>query len=523
RGRAPFPACGAPAPAPHTPEMAPGRGAGDDDTDADKDEPRAAISAEDSMLAPDQAARARVLATHTTEEEPIAGPLTVAVSENEITLSCEGKSKVVRVPESRAGAVSALMSGYAFAVGCAHPDEPRRLLFDALSYMTFRLDPHSNFLPPVAYESLETETSGRFGGVGIEVGLRGDHLTVVAPIEGTPAGQAGLLPMDRIVAVDGKSTEGMSLTEAVNLIRGEIGSPVVLTIRRVHEDREEAFDVTLVRSTIPIDTIRVEMLENRVAIVRIFSFNVTTTADLEASLKALDEDPDGPPRALILDLRNNPGGLLNQAVSVADAFLESGMIVNTIGRGRLQEKESFATKANSRADTPLLVLVNSGSASGSEIVAGALQDHKRAVIVGTRTFGKGSVQSIFKLPEGTGLRLTTALYYTPSGRSIQAEGIVPDVQMRLPEVDEQLVSLYAESAWEGHLTSLAAKRDTADVELEAKVVREALLARGQIVEDPDYPEKGDWTLRFARMMLDGKDLTHDAIVERARKLYEQMS
>ncbi len=430
-------------------------------------------------------------------------PLTVVAKDGEITLTINDQSMTIAVVDDRNQAVDAYMRGYRFVMRNIEGDAGDKLFYKSLEYMTRKLDPHSGFLPPVQYDNIQAETQGHFGGVGIEVGIRGDMLTVVAPIEGTPAFRAKLAPMDRIVAVEGKTTIGMSLYEAVNLIRGEIGTPVVLTIRRVGIDD---FDVKLIRSDIPVNTIKAIWQDGNVAWVRIFSFNQSTADDLKSSLKSFESE-HGDIRGLILDLRFNPGGLLDQAVAVSDMFLESGMIVNTLGRGRLRESESFAASPGTRGGVPIIVLVNNGSASASEIVAGALQDHERALVVGTRTFGKGSVQSIFRLPDNAGLRLTTALYYTPSGRSIQASGITPDVHIRFPELEEQLAALHSESAFKGQIKSNMTVQEVPDVEIDGKVLHEFYQKTGKIVEDEFQPEKNDWLLVFAVEILQGKDIS----------------
>lgn len=441
------------------------------------------------------------------------GPLKVEIADGTATLSIDGVSTNIPLPHDRGAAVDAFLQGYEFVRGRVPDGDPEEDLFnEALEYMTYQLDPHSQFMPGLQYQRLRNETQGHFGGVGIEVGMRSDLLTVIAPIPGTPAAEAGLLPMDRIVKVDGTDTLGLSLIEAVDLIRGEIGTEVLLTIRR---GEQPTFDVKLVRNDIPVNSIKTEVFDDGTALVRLFSFNQNTAEDLS---KALDElDALKPPvRGVILDMRNNPGGLLDQAVAVADQFLPSGMIVNTIGRGRMRETEKFATRPGTRENIPLVVLINSVSASASEIVAGALQDHRRALILGTRSFGKGSVQSIFTLNENSGLRLTTALYYTPSGRSIQAEGIVPDVRVRLsPEEERMLAEFWSESALSGHLKSQATSEGSSRVVVDAQKMRDHFLASGAIVEDEDYPEKGDWLLVFARRIMSGPDLSIDGMIAKA--------
>ncbi|MCB9477668.1 MAG: S41 family peptidase, partial [Deltaproteobacteria bacterium] len=452
--------------------------------------------------------------------ENLKSPLTVEALDNDmVRLTINGQNTVVAVPKERQTAALSLLKGYEFVKSQSGGDPEKRMLYDSLSYMAYNLDPHSNFLPPEHYGNLKAETSGKFGGVGIEVGMRGDLLTIIAPIEGTPAAGAKLHPLDRIVAVDHTSTIGMRLLDAVELIRGEIGTSVVLTIRRAGTDD---FDVTLVRDTIPVHTIKTELSEGGVAWIRVYSFNVNTAKDLREAIENY-EVAGKTPKVIILDLRNNPGGLLDQAVNVADYFLTSGMIVNTIGRGRLQEQEKFASARGTRADVPLIVLINSGSASGSEIVAGALQDHKRALIVGTRSFGKGSVQSIFRLSGGSALRLTTALYYTPSGRSIQAEGIVPDLRIRLPEDDEKILALYSESALQGHLTSEAVVEQQSRFAVEAEKLRQHYLKTGETVDDEDYPEKGDWLLVFARHLAQSPDKSIDGMLGYAEKMVSRMA
>ncbi|MCL4233538.1 MAG: PDZ domain-containing protein [Deltaproteobacteria bacterium] len=448
------------------------------------------------------------------------GPLRVEIEGHHAVLSIANESLAIDIPEDRRGAVDAFLRAYVFVRDNLDGGDPKQDLFnDALGYMTFRLDPHSQFMAASQYTRLRDETSGHFGGVGIEVGMRSEQLTVIAPIPGTPAAKAGLKPMDRIVKVDGVETLGLSLTEAVDMIRGEIGTSVTLTMRRADEP---PFEVSLLRSDIPVNTIKAERIEGDIAWIRVYSFNQNTGADLR---KALGEfDRKAPPlRGIILDMRNNPGGLLDQAVEVADEFLSAGIIVNTIGRGRLRETEKFATMPGARGNVPVIALINSVSASGTEIVAGALQDHKRALILGTRSFGKGSVQSIFKLREDAGLRLTTALYYTPSGRSIQAQGIVPDVLVKLSPEEERMLAMYwSESALSGHLKSQAVTESEADVVCEAEKMRAHYLKTGAIVEDENYPEKGDWLLVFAREILDGEDRSIPAMTERARAIVNDL-
>ena len=301
--------------------------------------------------------------------------------------------------------------------------EPRKLIYGAIQGMLSSLDPHSSFLRPDDYKELQVETKGSFSGIGIEITLRDGILTVVSPIEGTPAYRAGLKANDKILKINGKSTKDMGLLEAVKILRGPKGSKVTISIFR--EGWSELKDVTIVRDVIPIRSVRSRLIDNRYAYIRITTFRNNTTAELKKALYKMEKEKDI--QGLIMDLRNNPGGLLDQAVSVADEFLEKGLIVYTDGRVKDQKMRFSAHPNGHHHDYPVVVLVNEGSASASEIVAGALQDHKRAIILGTQTFGKGSVQTIIPLEDGSAVRLTTARYYTPSGRSIQAKGIEPDI------------------------------------------------------------------------------------------------
>ena len=302
--------------------------------------------------------------------------------------------------------------------------DAKDLINGAIRGMVQTLDPHSSYLSPEEFKELQMETRGSFTGVGTEITLKNGVLTVVAPIDGTPAYRAGIRSGDSIIKIDGKSTKDMTLREAVKLIRGPRGTKVVLTITRKNETKP--IDITIVRDVIPLRSVRFETLGKYHGYLRISNFQGKTSAETIKALKKLQSGPE-PLRGLILDLRSNPGGLLDQAVNVADLFLKDGLIVFTKGRTEQQNMKFKAQKSVLVGNYPVVVLVNGGSASASEILAGALQDHRRALILGTRTFGKASVQTIIPFPDGSGLRLTTARYYTPSGRSIQAEGIKPDV------------------------------------------------------------------------------------------------
>src|SRR5437660_5662458 len=306
-------------------------------------------------------------------------------------------------------------------------DVPTKALIEgAINGMLASLDPHSAYLTPDLYKELQVDTKGSFGGLGIEITTRNGMLTIVSPIEDTPAYRAGLKSGDEIMKIDGEFTKDMTLVDAVKKMRGAKDTKVTLTLKR--ESAPDIFDVTMTRELIKIQSVKWKMLEKGYGYVRVTQFQERTDDDLERALKSLDKDTGGL-QGLVLDLRNDPGGLLTQAVRVADLFLESGLIVYTDGRLENQKQKYFAHKPGTWGDFPMVVLVNGGSASASEIVAGALQDHKRAIILGTQTFGKGSVQTILPLDDNSALRLTTARYFTPSGRSIQATGIVPDIVM----------------------------------------------------------------------------------------------
>jgi carboxyl-terminal processing protease len=305
--------------------------------------------------------------------------------------------------------------------------DSKELIYGAIRGMMNTLDPHSIFLTPEEFKELEIETSGIFSGIGIEITLKDGILTVVSPIEGTPADKAGLLPGDKILQIDEKTTKNMTLNDAVRLIRGPKGTKVTLTI--LHEGAKEPQKYNIVREVIPIKSVRSKMLEENYGYIRISTFQDRAVEDFRAALKKLEATKGGL-KGLVLDLRNNPGGLLNEAVKIADEFLESGLIVYTQGRIKEQNLKFTAQANKSPHPYPIVVLVNEGSASASEIVAGALQDQKRAIILGTQTFGKGSVQTIIPLDDNSGLKLTTARYFTPSGRSIQAKGISPDILVK---------------------------------------------------------------------------------------------
>lgn len=300
-----------------------------------------------------------------------------------------------------------------------------QLVEGAINGMLTSLDPHSAYLTPDLYKELQVDTKGSFGGLGIEITVRNGVLTVVSPIEDTPAYRAGVKAGDQVIKIDGEFTKDMTLVEAVKKMRGPKGSKVIISIKR--EGVNSLFDVSLVREVIKIQSVKSKALDKGYGYIRLAQFQERSANDVERVLEQWSRE--GSIEGIVLDLRNDPGGLLTQAVKVSDLFLDAGMIVYTDGRLENQKQKYFARRPGSYTDFPMVVLVNGGTASASEIVAGALQDHKRAVILGTTTFGKGSVQTILPLDDNSALRLTTARYYTPSGRSIQATGIVPDIVM----------------------------------------------------------------------------------------------
>lgn len=301
--------------------------------------------------------------------------------------------------------------------------DDQTLLEHALRGMLDELDPHSTYLDATTFDELQVNTTGEFGGLGIEVGMEDGFIKVVSPIDDTPAERAGIEAGDIIIKIDDTAIKGLTLSESVEKMRGPKGSKVVLTV--VREGVEQAFDIMLTRDIIKVKSVRTELLEDRFAYIRIAQFQVNTGRDMLTALKQLQKQHTL--GGIILDLRNNPGGLLQSSVEVADTFLDGGMVVYTEGRMPHSNIEYHASEGDQTGGLPVIALVNQGSASASEIVAGALQDHKRAVILGTASFGKGSVQTIIPITDDKALKLTTALYYTPKGRSIQAEGIVPDI------------------------------------------------------------------------------------------------
>ncbi len=331
------------------------------------------------------------------------------------------------------------------------PKSAKEIIHGAIQGAVSTLDPHSSFMTPEEFRELQIETKGKFSGIGIEITMKDRILTVVSPIEGTPAFRAGLRAGDQIVKIDGKPTRNLSLTEAVKMIRGPKGSKVTLTINRPGFPAPK--DFTIVREIIPIRSVKARIVEGGLGYIRVANFQDQTDQDVRGYLTKMQQKA-APLKGLILDLRNDPGGLLEQAVQVADEFLSSGLIVYTQGRTPQQNMRFYARPGQPGEDRslPMVVLINEGSASASEIVAGALKDQKRAVVAGAKSFGKGSVQTIIPLEDGSALRLTTALYYTPSGRTIQDKGIEPDILLKEPEpTDAKALQALREEAMERHM------------------------------------------------------------------------
>ena len=316
--------------------------------------------------------------------------------------------------------------------GYAGKVDDDQLIESAINGMLTSLDPHSNYLNTKNFDDMKVQTRGEFGGLGIEVSMENGLVKVVSPIDDTPAARAGLKPGDLITQLDGQPIQGMTLPQAVEKMRGPINSDIRLTIQRKGRD---PFDVKLIRATIRIQSVRSHIVGDDIGYIRITSFNEQTDVGLSNAMKYIKQQAGNKLRGIVLDLRNNPGGLLDQAVAVSGDFIDKGEIVSTRGRTADDAQRYDAHSGDIAAGLPMAVLINGGSASASEIVAGALQDHHRAILLGTRSFGKGSVQTIIPLPGHGAMRLTTARYYTPSGRSIQAKGIEPDIIVEAAKIE----------------------------------------------------------------------------------------
>jgi carboxyl-terminal processing protease len=343
--------------------------------------------------------------------------------------------------------------------------ESKKLIEGAINGMMKSLDPHSTYMTADMYKELEVETRGSFGGIGIEITIKKDILTVVSPIEDTPAFNAGIKAGDQIIQIDSKSTKDITIMEAVKKLRGPKDSKVTITIMRENMTKPKEFVIT--RDIIKIKSIKSKIFDDHIGYIRISSFQERTADDLKKEIKNINAKV-GVAKGLILDLRNNPGGLLNQAIGVTDIFLKSGIIVSTKGRTKNMDSQAVAKDDGDEPTCPIVVLVNEGTASASEIVSGALQDNGRALVIGTQTFGKGSVQTVIPLEEGSALKLTTAKYYTPSGRSIQAEGIKPDIivkHIKVSEDKEPTDDFIRERDLRGHIKSKKEQETNAEESL----------------------------------------------------------
>jgi len=379
-------------------------------------------------------------------------------------ISSEEKAATYKQLEIFSNVLSILQDNYVEEI------DTKEVLNGAIRGLLFSLDPHSSYLPPESFKDLQEETQGSFSGIGIEVTIKNDLLTVVSPIADTPADQAGLKANDTIIEINGESTKNMGPFEAIKKLRGPAGTEVNISIHREGWDNLKV--ITLKRENIPIHSVRSEFLAPGFVYSRITNFQSHTTGDFKARLQELAEKHQI--NGLILDLRNNPGGLLSQAISLSDIFLSKGTIVYTKGRRTDQNNVYEAHDTGEKKMYPLVVLVNEGSASAAEIVAGAIQANKRGIIVGMRTFGKGSVQTIIPLPDGAGLRMTTAKYYTPDNRSIQALGITPDVEIPFitclpPEQTQADRKILKEADLVNHLPGSDTKRTSEEVKEAAKL------------------------------------------------------
>lgn len=368
----------------------------------------------------------------------------------------------------------------------SEPSE-EELIESAINGMLTSLDPHSSYLNAKDFSDMRVQTRGEFGGLGIEVTMENELVKVVSPIEDTPAAKAGVLAGDLIIKIDGENVRGITLQQAVEKMRGEVNTPIVLTIAR--EGADKPIEITVIRDVIRIRSVRYRIEDGNIGVLDVNTFNEQTFDNLEAGIQKIREEVgDDKLKGFIVDLRLNPGGLLDQAVSVSDAFLDRGLIVSTRGRNEDETRRHSARPGDLTGGKPVIVLINGGSASASEIVAGALQDHKRATILGTRSFGKGSVQTIIPLGANGALRLTTALYYTPADRSIQGKGIEPDIEViqPLPEELQGRVEARGESSLRGHI--VGNEEDDG--------------GSGSIAYVPPEP-KDDVQLQYAKELLEG--------------------
>jgi carboxyl-terminal processing protease len=385
--------------------------------------------------------------------------------------------------------------------------DSKKLIYGAINGLLTALDPHSSFMSPETFKDMKVETKGAFGGLGIEISMKDGILTVISPIEDTPAQKAGIKAADQILKIDERFTKDMSITDSVKRMRGAKGSKVVLTIMREGFERPKEF--TLVRDIIQVKSVKSRMLDSGYGYVRIAQFQERSDEDMAKALKTLVEENKGKQLAgLVLDLRNDPGGLLDQAVRVSDHFIENGkLIVYTEGRDKESRMQFNASSRAKEPSYPIVVLINSGSASASEIVAGALQDHQRAIVMGTQSFGKGSVQTIIPLADESGLRLTTARYYTPKGRSIQAKGITPDIvveQLEMPKQSPRRESMFIrEKDLENHFENTDDEKNAGvKKEVSKEPAKDATNTKKEVVD----PLKVDYQLVRALDLLKGWEI-----------------
>jgi carboxyl-terminal processing protease len=382
--------------------------------------------------------------------------------------------------------------------------EEGELIEAAIDGMLTSLDPHSSYLSPDDADDMRVQTRGEFGGLGIEVTQEEGFVKVVSPIDGTPADEAGIEAGDFITHVDGESVLGLTLDDAVEMMRGPVGSEIVITV--VREGREEPFDVTIVRDTITLTAVRTRT-EGETVVLRVTTFNDQTFPNLEEGMQEQIDALGGMENVngFVLDLRNNPGGLLTQAIKVSDAFLDEGEIVSTRGRDPQDGERYNATEGDLADGKPMVVLINGGSASASEIVAGALQDHRRAIVVGTKSFGKGSVQTVMPLRGDGAMRLTTARYYTPSGRSIQALGVSPDIVVAQPpqEVAEEIAEETEEESTPSRLRTESDLRGSLENDSMTDDEREQALEEQQAAEQAAQLREEDYQLAYAIDILKG--------------------
>jgi len=384
--------------------------------------------------------------------------------------------------------------------------DDKTILKNAIKGMLSGLDPHSSYLDETSFKHLKEGTSGEFGGLGIEVSMEDGMIKVISPIDDTPAQRAGILPGDLIFRIDDKLVKAMGLDESIKLMRGKPGTEIELSI--IREGLKEPLNITLKRAIIKVSSVKSRILEENFAYMRISSFQSRTSEQVSKTLKKLvKENNKQPLKGLILDLRNNPGGVLNGSVDVADIFLNKGLIVYTQGRTNDSRLKFSASRGDALNGAPIVVLVNGGSASASEIVAGALQDHRRAIIMGTDTFGKGSVQTIKPLTSATAIKITTARYYTPSGRSIQAEGIVPDITLANVSLEEKQKSSFGqtkEADLKGHLQHKDLLSPSSDKSPDSKKSLQKKSNKESDTENED--EATDYALHEALNLLKGLNI-----------------